>query len=195
MLVPLELLQLIREHVKEVVRLLLTVRRSVETVCHALFVTLTSGSTHPQLLILVLPVHWLTPHVLLALMVKSVLRVQEVKSLKLMVFPVWLLQLTVLLQTQQMLLNVRLAMEVMLFMDQQSFVLLVQQSLLAQLVTLMDLQASLSHVLLVQQEFLKQMVNLVSPLLLIAQLLNQQTKRNAQPAILTTLSIHQLNNV
>ena len=57
MLVPLELLQLIREHVKEVVRLLLTVRRSVETVCHALFVTLTSGSTHQQLLILVLLVH------------------------------------------------------------------------------------------------------------------------------------------
>ena len=94
-----------------------------------------------------------------------------------------------------MLLNVRLVMEVMLFMDQQSFVLLVQQSLLVLLVTIMDLQVSLSHVLLVQQEFLKQMVNLVSPLLLIAQLLNQQTKRNVQPAILTTLSIHQLNNV
>ena len=94
-----------------------------------------------------------------------------------------------------MLLNVRLVMEVMLFMDQQSFVLLVQQSLLVLLVTIMDLQVSLSHVLLVQQEFLKQMVNLVSPLLLIVRLLNQQTKRNAQPAILTTLSIHQLNNV
>lgn len=54
MLVLLEVLQLTRELVKEDVLQSLTVRLSVETAKHVLFVTLTSGSTHQQLLTLVL---------------------------------------------------------------------------------------------------------------------------------------------
>ena len=60
-----------------------------------------------------------------------------------------------------MLLSVRLVQLDMQFMEQQSYVLLVQQSVHVQLVIIMVLLDFLSHVLLVQQEFLKQMVNLV----------------------------------